>query len=67
MCDSPPASVRPSNIIAVLRRLSRMALLPLYVLAVFVLYVLFLLSLPWLGMLLGGIAFVFAVQTVIGN
>ena len=36
------------------------------VIAVFALYVLFLLTLPWLGMLLGGIAFVFAVQTVIG-
>ena len=36
------------------------------VIAVFALYVLFLVTLPWLGMLLGGIAFVFAVQTVIG-
>jgi hypothetical protein len=36
------------------------------VLAVFSLYVAFLLSLPWLGMLLGGMLFVFAVQTAIG-
>lgn len=36
------------------------------VIAVFALYMLFLVTLPWLGMLLGGMLFVFAVQTVIG-
>lgn len=37
------------------------------VVACFALYALFLAALPWLGMLLGGIAFVFATLTVLGH
>lgn len=37
------------------------------VVACFALYALFLVGLPWLGMLLGGIAFVFATLTVLGH
>lgn len=37
------------------------------VIACFALYALFLLSLPWLGMLLGGVFFVFATLTAIGH
>ncbi len=37
------------------------------VVACFALYALFLAVLPWLGMLLGGIAFVFATLTVLGH
>lgn len=37
------------------------------VVACFALYALFLASLPWLGMLLGGAAFVFATLTVLGH
>jgi len=47
-------------------RLSRWLAENRNVIAVFALYVAFLVTLPWLGMLLGGILFVFAVQTVIG-
>lgn len=37
------------------------------VIVCFALYALFLAALPWLGMLLGGIAFVFATLTVLGH
>ena len=37
------------------------------VITCFALYALFLVGLPWLGMLLGGIAFVFATLTVLGH
>lgn len=37
------------------------------VIACFALYALFLASLPWLGMLLGGVGFVFATLTVLGH
>ena len=37
------------------------------VIACFALYALFLAALPWLGMLLGGIGFVFATLTVLGH